>query len=105
MKIFISQPFHGLTEEQVMAKRQRIVELLDERGYPNIEIIDNYHKADVPDGAGRVWYLGDSIRQMDEADLVVFTTNYREAKGCMVEFKVALLYSMRFVFEWELRGG
>lgn len=102
MKVFISQPFHGRSESEIMDERWRIVEKMLERGYGvygDIEVIDNYNKENVPENAGRLWYLGDSIKLMDEADIVVFTSGWEEAKGCIIEREVALEYGIRCAYE------
>lgn len=102
MKVFISQPFHGVKEEDVLNLREHIVDLLEERGYFDIEVIDNYYKDNAPRDAGRLWYLGDSIKLMDEADLIVFVTGYKQAKGCLIEYEVALRYGKLFIHERDL---
>lgn len=104
MKIFISQPFHQRSEEDIMRERQRAINFVDYRlnGFKTwkdrveIEVIDNYNKI-APDGADRLWYLGDSIRLMDEADLVVFVPGWTKAKGCRIEHTVALSYEKKIM--------
>lgn len=99
MKVFISQPFHGKSEEEIMAKRKELVNKLERRYDEHIEVIDNYHKEDIPDGTGRLWFLGDSIKLMDEADLVVFAEDWECAKGCVIENQAAVLYGKIVVLE------
>lgn len=102
MKVFISQPMHGRSEDAIMTRREVIKEELLERGYQDIEIIDNYHKDNVPDDAGRIWYLGNSISLMDKADLVVMDVGWATAKGCRVEYEVAIRYGLNVIFEKDL---
>lgn len=99
MKIFISQPFHKRSETDIMRERQHAINYVDYHynGFKTwkdrveIEVIDNYNKI-APNGAGRLWYLGDSISLMDEADVVVFVPGWTKAKGCRIEHTVALTY-------------
>lgn len=96
MKVFISQPFYGKSEEEIMAEREDILRQFKEFvRWPDevpIEVIDNFHKSDAPENAGRLWYLGQSISQMDQADAIIFSAGARNASGCIVEECAATLY-------------
>ena len=77
MKVFLSHPMSGLSESEVMNIRNEAVKLLTEK-YGEIKIIDNYHHNNVvPENAGRLWHLGTSIRQMEEADAIYFCNNHK----------------------------
>ena len=47
MKVFLSHPMHGLTEEQIMSIRDSTYYYLRSM-YGNIELIDNYRHEDAP---------------------------------------------------------
>ena len=96
MKVFLSHAMHGLDDDAVMEIRNQAIELLTEK-YGDIEIIDNYHHTDVPENAGRLWHLGTSIRQMEEADAVYFCDINSTAKGCLIESLVSTLYHLRIL--------
>lgn len=96
MKVFLSHDMHGLDESQVMEIRRKATELLSSK-YGEIEIIDNYHHTDIPENAGRLWHLGTSIRQMEEADAIYFCDLNSTAKGCLIETLVATLYHLRIL--------
>lgn len=102
-KIFISQPFHDRKEIDILLEREIIISLLMDKGMPLdlIEVIDQYHKS-MPKGTGRVGYLGDSIRQMDEADVIIFAKGTDKAKGCKIEWAVAKLYGIPYIHIEEL---
>lgn len=102
-KIFISQPFHDRKEIDIVLEREVIKTILMDKGMPHelIEIIDNYHK-DFSKSAGRVSYLGDSIKQMDEADVIIFAKGTDKAKGCKIEWAVAKLYGIPYIHIEEL---
>ena len=95
--IFISQPMHGLSMKQIMDLRQDIIvkRLNLHRGH--VRIIDNINKEDIPYEAGRVWCLGDSIKLMDEADIVVFAPGWEKARGCRIEHKVCEEYGIPYI--------
>ena len=88
MKVFISQAMHGKTEEEVMERRKEIIKDLQER-YKNrkLEVIDNYTHPDAPEDAGRLWHLGRSIQQMEDADLIVFDRDWYKSNGCQDKLK------------------
>ena len=93
-QVFISQPMNGRSEEEILKERQEIMDLLKielDRDEDYV-LIDNYHKENIPAGAGRLWYLGTSISLMDGADIVVFAPGWVTAKGCRIERKVVENY-------------
>lgn len=103
--IFISQPFTGKTEEEIIKERENIVEWLKKIRGGDYIIIDQYHQSEPPVDSSnmkRVWYLGNSIRMMSTADLVVFSENWALAKGCVIEHKVVDEYGIKYI---ELTKG
>ena len=96
MKVFISQPMHGLTEEEVMCERANCLKWLQEK-YEDVELIDNYHHDDAPENAGRLWHLGRSIQMMEEADAVFFCLGWAGAKGCCIEYEIAVQYGLKIL--------
>lgn len=104
VRVFFSQPMHGLTDEEIIFERNLMKEefrnfLCYELGFDNdVEIIDvNYIFNDPgPEDAGRLWYLGRSIQNMDKADYVCFHSHWRSANGCWVEHSAAEMY-----FKWR----
>lgn len=108
LNVFISQPMNGRTEEEILKERKWAMQVL---GIANpykktweIHVIDNYVKKDVPDHVGelrepRLWYLGDSIKLMADADLVVAVyANWFRAPGCIVERRAAVAYDIPIVY-------
>lgn len=104
LKVFISQPMNGRKEIDVLLERRVAITLLNDKGFDKYELeeIDNYHKTNIPTTAGRVYYLGDSVRQMDEADLVIFVKGWKGAKGCEIEYAICKIYGIPYVLMEEL---
>lgn len=107
LNVFISQPMNGRTEEEILNERKGVMQAL---GIVNpykktweIHVIDSYFKEDIPDNVGelrepRLWYLGDSIKLLADADLVVMVKYYTDlTSGCLVERKVAYEYDIPFI--------
>ena len=96
MKVFISLPMHGRTDEEIKKEMERGVEFLkkfykDEK----IELIDTMIDLGY---APRLAYLGRSIQLMVYADLVLFMPGWNEADGCLVEHLTAFRYGIRSMY-------
>lgn len=102
MKVFISQPMNGLSEAEILKKRERLFDLVRNQYGKDIELIDSYIKSPKIVTKGHVAMLGDSIALMADADLVVFARNWNKARGCKVEEMVAKLYDLPMMFEESL---
>ena len=95
MKVFLSHKMSGVPVIKVNTIRTNAKIYLASK-YPNetIEIIDNYNHFDAPVNAGRLWHLGRSIQQLEEADAIYFCTGNCRTKGCIVERLITFLYKI-----------
>ena len=103
-KIFISQPMNGKTNEEIEDKRNHIISRLTlqfARENEHIEIIDSFFK-DAPHNAKPLWYLGESIKLMSEADIAFFCDGWQTARGCQIEHDCALEYDIDTMYEEDL---
>ena len=98
-KIFISQPMNGKTNEEIKNERNYIIDKLIEN--ESVEIIDSFFK-DKPYEASPLWYLGESIKLMSEADIVFFCNGWQTARGCQIEHDCALEYGIDTMYEEDL---
>ena len=98
-KIFISQPMNGKTTEEIEDKRHHIIDKLRENEC--VEIIDSFFK-DAPHDTKPLWYLGESIKLMSEADIVFFCNGWQTARGCQIEHDCALEYGIDTMYEEDL---
>lgn len=92
-KLFISQPMNGLTDECIKKKRD---ELSNE--YFTYEVIDSFFEG-APHDASPLWCLGESIKLLGTADLVVFAKGWEKKRGCRIEHAVAVEYGIETVYE------
>lgn len=82
MKIMISQPMKGKTEEQIRTERAELLKKLTEQGH---EVIDTVFD-DFPNGqATPLHYLAKSIEFLANVDGVVFMKGWQNARGCRIE--------------------
>ena len=95
VKIFICQPMSGREESVVKMERRFVMKDL-KRIAPdmNFEYIDNWTHPDAPKDASRLWHLGESIKQLADADYIVFVPGWYKAKGCCVEKVIQILYKI-----------
>ncbi len=98
MKIFISQPMKDYSDFEIESIREQITAALKEKYGNDIEIIDSFFK-NAPNGAKPLWFLGESLKKLSEADIAVFayensidTVSKRLARGCSIEEKCAKEY-------------
>lgn len=97
MKVFISQPMSGKTNEEIIARRKEIIEMIENK-YLNenisfvYSIIEDEPSNDTP--YKPVWYLGDSIKKLATATLAYFDKGWQKARGCCIEHDVCELYKI-----------
>ena len=87
MKIMISQPMRGKTEEQIRSEREELVRQLEKQGHEVIDTVLNLSEGKTP-----VHYLAKSIELLAEVDAVVFMNGWENARGCRIEYSVASEY-------------
>ena len=94
MKVFISQKMGGKLSEEIEEARSRATKEIKAMYGEDTEIIDTFFK----DNNGTpLELLGESIKLMSDADLVVFIYDWQEGRGCLVEYKVAELYGKKII--------
>lgn len=102
MKVFISQPMNGHTDEEIKAERERIITDCKTSFGDSVEIIDSFFEG-APHDAKPLWFLGKSLEVMADADIVLFAPSWEKARGCRMEHTAALEYGLNVMD--ELGGG
>lgn len=107
VNLFIVQPMHGLSTEEVQASRvipmKKLMRYYEDIYYNGISfnIVDNLHH-DLPEGSPRLKYLGASIAKLADTDLVYFLHGWESAKGCNVEMTACEQYEIPHICEDDL---
>jgi hypothetical protein len=105
IKIMISQPMNGLTEEQILETRNMFLEFAKNE---NMEVVNTYFKDEwfakielksigviqVP-----MYYLAKSLEKMAICNAVYFAKGWENARGCLIEHEVALQYGLDIIYE------
>ena len=90
MKIMISQPMRGYTEDIIRKNRNKLVKELEKQGY---EVVDTIFTEEAPENCDKaIYYLSKSIEMMSKVDGVVFMKGWEQARGCKIEYYVAQYY-------------
>lgn len=100
-KIFISMPLRGVPSQVVAERRQRILDLVAKRYRGRWELVPLISRASLAT-MSRVECVGESVKRMAGADLVVFADGWGSAPGCLVEREVAVQYQLPRIYEKEL---
>ena len=87
MKVAISQPMHGKTTKQILEERAMLVAKLENS---NTQVINTI--LDISEGKDPMFYLGESIQIMAEADAIIFMPGWEKARGCWLEYQAAKRY-------------
>ena len=99
MKIFISQPMYGKTEEQIKQERQDLIKQIEENGDTYIDSVfegEDGLEEMTNDSIG-IFYLGKSLEVMSEADQVWFMPGWDKSRGCKIEHLVAKEYKKKII--------
>lgn len=96
MKIFISMPMKSKSVEQVRVEMNKVFEFIKAK-LPEAELVDSIIEDAAKTIAMRgddvgVWFLGESLKRMSQADLVFFVNDWKDFRGCSVERQVADAY-------------
>ena len=97
MKIFISQTMRDKTDEEILETRAKIIDKVRSIFDEDIEVLDSFFQG-VPHEAKPLWYIGESLKVMSEADLVVFAPGWETARGCCIERQCCISYDKSVMF-------
>ena len=100
-KLFISQPMRGLTDEEILKAREEIKSRAEKTIGEPLELINSFIE-DYPREINKsipVWYLGMSIQFLSQADIAYFGGDWKNARGCRIEYEIANAYGIKVIKE------
>lgn len=97
MKIFISQPMFGKTDEQIRQEREELIKQIEEDGNEYLDSIVADGLEEVNNDSIGLFYLGKSLEIMSKADEVWFMNGWDKSRGCKIEYQVAKDYNKKIV--------
>ena len=97
-KLFISMPMRGLTNEEIKKKMKENKKLVEEILGEDLYLIDSVFDTNLGRSINMpVWYLGDSLKKLAQADIVFFADGWKDARGCKIEHEVAKQYNIPMI--------
>ena len=96
MRVFISQPMMGLTDERIKSERERAITELQNRFGQGFDIIDST----IPnhEEMTALECFAESIKFLSKADLAVFIEGWENARGCRLENAISLAYGTQVLY-------
>lgn len=94
MRIMISQPMAGVSDEEL---RMKFNALSKEFAKLHIDVVDNIWQDAPTEGnyyTEPLFYLAKSINAMGQVDAVYFSPGWQNARGCCIEHKICELYGI-----------
>ena len=95
-KLFVSVPMKGRTEEEIKASIQKMKKIAEICEGEELELIDSYIEDNPPkDRKEAVWYLGESLKKLAQADVFVGIAEDYDWSGCCIERQTAEKYGLK----------
>lgn len=95
-KLFVSVPMKGRTEEEIKASIQKMKKIAEVYEGEELELIDSYIEDNPPQNKNQaVWYLGESIKKLSQADVFIGICESYEWNGCEIERETAAVYGIK----------
>ena len=96
MKIMISQPMKGKTNEQIREERANLIKKLEEQGN---KVVDTVFENAPANEDIAIYMLSQSIRYIGKVDALYFMKGWEKARGCKIEHEVAVEYGKQVFYE------
>lgn len=97
IKVMISQPMKGKTNEQIRQERAELVKRLEKDKF---EVIDTIISENAPKGSDEaIYYLSKSIEFISKVDIVYFMKGWENARGCRIENKICQDYGRQTMYD------
>lgn len=95
-KLFVSVPMKGRTEEEIKASIQKMKKVAEIYEGEELELIDSYVEDNPPKGNKEaVWYLGESLKKLAQADVFMGICENYDWNGCCIEMETADKYGIK----------
>lgn len=62
----------------------------------DVEVIDSFFRG-APANAKPLWFLGESLKLLADADVACFAPGWKNARGCVIENCCALHYGIKCI--------
>lgn len=95
-KLFVSVPMKGRTEKEIKESIQKMKKIAEIYECEELELIDSYIEDNPPkDSKEAVWYLGESLKKLAQADVFIGIDEAYDWNGCYIERDTAQRYGIK----------
>lgn len=95
-KLFVSVPMKGRTEEEIKTSIEKMKKIAEIYEGEELELIDSYIEDRPPKGSKEaVWYLGESLKKLAQADVFMGICESYDWNGCCIERETAEKYGIK----------
>lgn len=95
-KLFVSVPTKGRTEEEITSSIQKMKKIAEIYEGEELELIDSYIEDNPPkDSKEAVWYLGESLKKLAQADVFIGIDDTWGWNRCYIEMETANRYGIK----------
>ena len=105
MKVMLSQPMNGKTDEEIIATRERAIKKLESMGYEVVNTLftDEWYSDTAMKSRGVVQiplcFLAKSLENMSLCHAAYFCKGWKSARGCRIEHNAAVAYGLEILYE------
>lgn len=92
-RLFISQPMRDKSNAEILAERNKAIEVASKQLNEEVEVIDSFFK-DSPALTNPLLYLAKSLELLATADIACFADGWEQARGCRIERLCAEEYNI-----------
>lgn len=95
-KLFVSVPMKGRTEENIKKSIEKMKKIAEAYEGEELELIDTWIPDEAPECKNRgLWYLGESLKMMADADVFISAGAFSGYAGVTQELNAALAYRLK----------
>lgn len=95
-KLFVSVPMRDRIEEEIKASIQKMKKIAEIYEGEELELIDSYIEDNPPkDSNEGIWYLGESLKKLAQADVFMGICESYDWNGCCIEMETANKYGIK----------
>lgn len=100
-KVMISQPMSGLPLNEIEKTRNEVLFWIQKNGYEFVNsYFPDYNNTHIDEITHKnVDYLGRALQALAKADILYMCKGWEDARGCVIEHKVAELYNIEIIYE------
>lgn len=94
-KLFVSVPMKGRTEGEIKKSIQKMKKIAEIFEGEELELIDSYIEDNPPkDNNQAIWFLGESLKKLAQADVFIGIAENYDWNGCSIERETAEKYGI-----------